>query len=248
MYKLFMLDNHAIEVYENYLLGKTKVLSLKELIKKDKIDDIVEDEQEKINQRIEEANSVIQEKKAIAIIAYAITKVLRWTPVYAADNLTSDIVDQLKIRGLFKYIDTPMTIVATGDYKWIIKKVFPLEVPYNMCDQAVDIYKKILNGQMKSFPHEYFKDEHGEEKLAAILKYYIATNFAISSVEDLYIAFGRDKNRVSKLDKACLYYAYSGIYESPLELLHYSIGKDKDDFLYEFYSYMNVFDEVAKNF
>ena len=100
-----MLDNHAIEVYENYLLGKTKVLSLKELIKKDKIDDIVEDEQEKINQRIEEANSVIQEKKAIAIIAYAITKILRWTPVYAADNLTSDIVDQLKIRGLFKYID-----------------------------------------------------------------------------------------------------------------------------------------------
>ena len=81
MFILFMLDNHAIEVYENYLLGKTKVLSLKELIKKDKIDDIVEDEQEKINQRIEEANSIIQEKKAIAIIAYAITKILRWTPV-----------------------------------------------------------------------------------------------------------------------------------------------------------------------
>lgn len=231
------MKNYALEIYEDYLLGKKKILRLN-------IEAIADKPIKKEDKKI--AKERLLEKASTEIIRYAIKDILRWDPQYAAENITGEIVDQLKIRTLFKHIDIPITVIQSGDYRMLMKKVFPSEVSYNLKDQAVDIYKKILNGEMKSFPNGYFKDELGREKLSAVLNYYIATNLAASSIKELYSDFAKGSGRIKKLDSAYIFYAYSGVYDSPLDLLHNSIGDKKDDFLYNFYSFMGVFDEISK--
>ena len=212
----------ALRIYEDYLLGKGN-LTLKVSGLFEMKGDIIKGSLEEIER--EQEIKMAKEADALAIVRYAVTKILGWTPSEAMEHINKDVVCSLKLEPLIKYID------------------FPSELSYNNTEHIVEIYKKILNGELKNFPTGIFHGPEGIEKLTILLHYYITNNIPASQLDDLYKVFAKKSEAIKMLKEAQLFYAFDSQYATPLDWLHDSLGEDGDVFLYQYYQFMDLFNQ-----
>ena len=185
-----------------------------------------------------------KEKDALAVVRYAVQSLLRWTPRDAAEHLTPEIVQKLKLDEVIKYVIYPPDLSRADDrlsgYRWLLHKAFPAEVGYDIKYQALGIYEQVRTGKLKQFPRYLFRGPDSRRKLAIMLLDYISRCIPASDVEDLYIKFSNPLAGVRILKKASLYYAYKEMFESPILFLHYALGDSGDPFLFNYYLFADV--------
>lgn len=230
----------ALRIYEDYLLGKGN-LTLKVSGLFEMKGDIIKGSLEEIER--EQEIKMAKEADALAIVRYAVTKILGWTPSEAMEHINKDIVCSLKLEPLIKYIDFPSELSKSKDFWWLIYKAFPMQSGYNNTEHIVEIYKKILNGELKNFPTGIFHGPEGIEKLTILLHYYITNNIPASQLDDLYKVFAKKSEAIKMLKEAQLFYAFDSQYATPLDWLHDSLGEDGDVFLYQYYQFMDLFNQ-----
>ena len=185
-----------------------------------------------------------KEKDALAVVRYAVQSLLRWTPRDAAEHLTPEIVQKLKLDEVIKYVIYPPDLSRADDrlsgYRWLLHKAFPAEVGYDIKYQALGIYEQVRTGKLKQFPRYLFRGPDSRRKLAIMLLDYISRCIPASDVEDLYIKFSNPLAGIRILKKASLYYAYKEMFESPILFLHYALGDSGDPFLFNYYLFADV--------
>lgn len=261
----------AIRKYDQYLMGNESSFSLKGpynieaipqqgkkaagLPPEEDEQDIQEQEPEKADmldkyalerRKRENAAKVAaaKEKDALAVVRYAVQSLLRWTPRDAAEHLTPEIVQKLKLDEVIKYVIYPPDLSRADDrlsgYRWLLHKAFPAEVGYDIKYQALGIYEQVRTGKLKQFPRYLFRGPDSRRKLAIMLLDYISRCIPASDVEDLYIKFSNPLAGVRILKKASLYYAYKEMFESPILFLHYALGDSGDPFLFNYYLFADV--------
>ena len=109
------------------------------------------------------------------LIRYLIEKKLKLTPEEALNVLTNDLLKEYKLFILLKYVKVPLEykgdeakyLVYYG-YKNTLKQ---LREP-SQKELTESLYKKVLSGELKTFPKNYFLDGiNGEEKVKICLEY-----------------------------------------------------------------------------
>ncbi len=175
------------------------------------------------------------------IIRYAISEMLGWSGEDARDHLTLDILKQMKLDKLFNYLTFPPDIDRNEDMSYIAYIAFP-EIGFDYAQQALEHYRRVLSGEYSTFKRNFFKGPKGYQKMAVLLREFIANNIPAASSEELYRQFAATKEITKQLRKAKLHNCITRLYKTPLDCLHCSLNEeDKDEFLYNFYTYQAAF-------
>ena len=185
-------------------------------------------------------------EKCVAMIQYAVTYILGWTPETAVEHMTPGIMRQLRLDYLVtQYLSDDMDagVILDEDIDYIMSYVFDL--PFDRKKILLRMYDRIRRGEINRFSPNLFDGEEGQNRAAYLLGRFIAENFAFSSIADLYARFS-DKGKIDRQLKAVNLYTASTRYQNPLEYFHLSLSQDeRDDFLYNFYQYMNAFQALS---
>ena len=188
-----------------------------------------------------------KENDALAVVRYAVTNILGWTPQEAFVFFNKEVMQKLKLDQACKYIQFPRDLSPNSDYWGIIYKAFPTQVSYEPYQRVLNMYKRLLKGEIKHFPRNVFDGTEGAEYLNSLLHYFISENIPANTVEDLYDAFGHSANIVKELKKAKLFYAYKNKFYSPLDWLHSSLEDESNSLYYHYQQYMDVFEKTSQN-
>ena len=238
-----MTEEVALRRYEDFLIGKKEFqlkspsfVEKKVNIKKGTVDEIDMLRDAKLS----------KEKDALAIIRYAITGILGWTPDEAFYYFNEKTLKALKLEQVCKHIEFPKDLKPKVDYWWYIYKAFPAQVKYNPNERVLNLYRQMMKNEIKHFPKGVFEGREGSDKLNLILHYFITENIPASTIEDLYDAFGKRAEAVKFLKEGKLYHAYKDKYSSPLDWLHDSLGEDANNLYYRFQQFNELFPKVEK--
>ena len=248
-----MSKEGAIRTYDDYLLGNKPRFSLKSphdlevarVVKEAGEGDSLDVALAEARKREMNAKSAAsKEADALAVIRYAVTSILGWTPQDAMEHITPEIVNKLKLDQVIKYISFPPDVDKKNDFSWVVYKAFPHETKYDMAKQTIRVYNQVLSGEIPQFPRYMFRGEHGTEKLSIMLCTYISRNIPASSLDDLYKSFADSAEGTRILRKAALHNAYKEFYSSPLLYLHDALGSGGDPFLFNYYLYCDIEDSL----
>ena len=113
-----------------------------------------------------------KENDALAVVRYAITNILGWTPQEAFVFFNKEVMQKLKLDQACKYIQFPRDLSPNSDYWWIIYKAFPTQVSYEPYQRVLNMYKRLLKGEIKHFPRNVFDGTEGAEYLNSLLHYF----------------------------------------------------------------------------
>lgn len=243
-----MASNNEITLrkYEDFLLGKCS-FSIKNPSDIEKESEEYEFESKELKMERKRRIADAKQKEALAIVRYAVTELLGWTPQDAMDSMTDEIMKQLRLDKIITYIRYPKDLSKKKDFGWMIHLAFPNETQYDVSDQVLKLYQRVKRGELKRFPKRVFEGENGAQKLAVLLSDYISKNLVAKNIEELYEIFGDNARGNVLMHDARLFYAYHELYDTPLEYLHESLGRDRDEFLYSYHQYMSALGEIEKN-
>ena len=218
-----MQKSIILEKYEDYLMDQSKQFVLEGT------------EEEKKND-------------ALTVLRYAMD-LLGWTPQIAADCLTSEILEALKLtRVVNTYIPCPNDVDFDSDLTYLVHLMYPRQVEYDASKQVKQLYMRVKNRELERFPKQTFKGSMGTFRTSVLLYEFINSNIASASIPELYERFADHGKINSKLKKEQLYNAYRDLYRTPLDFLHKSLDPEyKDTFLFNFYSFSAAFKACARD-
>lgn len=230
----------VLEAYEELCLGKRPSLQLPESLSAGP---------KKPNPKRTKNLVVPRDKEAavLYVIRYAITRRLGWTKQEAYDHLTPDIMRQLKIDMLVKYINLPSDIDWETDTDYIVARAFGDNFDYS--SQVMRVYNRILAGGESKFPKNMFKEAASARfKCAVLIHHFISRTMYVRSIPELYARFA-DTPRINALLKSAkIRNVVDKLYDTPLDCIHYSLSDyERDPFLYGYYSFMRIYGMAEKD-
>lgn len=173
--------------------------------------------------------SLINEKRVLKIIKYAIESYLKWSSDYAYEYFDSKIAEAMKLDVMIrKYVTFPIEIDSKHYYKYIISCLYPVQFPYDTKTYVIDYYKKILSGKIKGFKKGFFSGDLGNLRARICLGYVLdqLCPEQFPCIADMYDLFmGSRGNKLLRQYK--LFSAGRDLFEFPLDYFHYSLPADK---------------------
>ena len=188
------------------------------------------------------------EKKALAIIKYAIEDLMGWSVDKTINEFDEDVMEVMKLDKLMHYIDFPIE-VDTGDINYILSRLYPNKVNISAENLIEEAYLRVLNaddedaeGSARQFPREYFTGSVGFKRFCYCVKYLIDNFMVMESVEDIYKFFESPKGKRFLYDKR-LKVPADQFSINMLDVIHYITSNDPDSELY--YIYFKYLNQIA---
>lgn len=187
------------------------------------------------------------EYMVLGLIKYVIEYYLKWSPAQARDLLDEKTLKQMKLHILFKFIRFPKEITLVNRIKYLLSKIYPTAIRISKRDLVNEIYKSVLADNGKKYPKDFFLDTDGRLRACICLQYMISNFMVCKNIEELYETFAGSKVN-NLLKKYKLNTVCSSFFDSPVEFLHRSLpDNQKDEFLYNFFTFKIKYNEVAKS-
>ncbi len=179
----------------------------------------------------------VQEADAKAVVRYAITKILGWTPKQAYDHITYENIQQMQLDKVAKYISYPKDVDRILDPDYLVSAAFP-EIRFDHQRQIMRIYERILDNTYPNFPKKIFDGPDGLRKASYLLNEVLSVSIPSCDVEQLYQLFANEEWAKEFLAKTKLSFVCRKLYASPLDFLHFSLPDgDRDELLYAIWQY-----------
>lgn len=187
------------------------------------------------------------ETMALSVIKYAIERYLKWTPKEAYNMLNKKVLKQLNLTSLLSYIEFPVELKKSTDIWYVVHKIYPHLFPLSKRRLITTLMSRIISGELNKIPSDYFFCEDGELRACVCLQYVLENFFLFKTIDDMYKFFANNKEVHKILVQYRLRNVYTLFYDSPLEFLHIALPEDqKNEFLYQYYSFTNKFNNVDK--
>lgn len=182
-------------------------------------------------------NDENNERRALAILKYAIEKYLEWSPEEVKLYLNANIIKLMKLDSVMRFIRFPPELNPKKDYFYIAHKLYPNRIPYNESELVINVYKRVLSGELCKFPKEYRADTSGFMRVKICFQYMLEQFMQFSSINEMYDFFSSSEG-TKALKEYKLYSICCEMFESPLEYLHESLPiKQRSEFLYRLYKF-----------
>lgn len=196
-----------------------------------------------------------KEIDALVLVRYIIEELMGWSPQDAFDCITPEIAKTFRLDVLYKYVvSCPRDIDKSIDYDYLVYRAYPKSVIYDIEKKTIDVYDRLIAGELERFPKNFFAGESCRTKLYYILLYAIRRSVPTREVGDLYRLFSDPKKITSKLRAWKLYQLMRQHFSSPLEFLHLALknidtgkyGGEADDFLFNHYQFQKAYTHMKK--
>lgn len=184
---------------------------------------------------------------ALKVYKYVFEVLLRWEPNAIAKGINMELLKKLKLDKLLPYIEFPLELDKTKDLYYIAHRMYPDKVKLSQKDLVINVYKKVLKGEMIKFHKEFFFGSIGRIRAAFCLQYMIMHYVEYDGLEDLYAKFSDIKYINSILRKHKLYQACTILYEKPIDFLHEALPDiERNELFYNYYSFLSDFKDTQK--
>lgn len=171
------------------------------------------------------------EKNAIRVIRYAYEEFLCCDKYHMDNYLTKEVVRLMKLRALMKYIQCPPEIKIMSNLWYLKWKVYPETSRFTERQITIHTYQKLLDGEIKKFPKDYFVGSSGMVRVIICLHYLISNYLQFHSIKEAYEVFSsyqiRQILREYKLLNPC-----SDNFPLPIDALHTLLPVSQKDELY----------------
>lgn len=182
-------------------------------------------------------SSNYNEKTALELFRYALTYYLNWSPEDIYYHLDYEIIKLMKLESLYKYITFPCELSKEKDFYYIAVLLYPKQFKLNKKELCIQLYKKLLSGEISKFPKGYMTGHIGMMRACFCLQYLISHHLYYDNAEELYTTFASPEGskilKQYKLTSVC-----SDLFGHPLDFLHAALpGDKKDEYKYHLYRY-----------
>lgn len=186
-------------------------------------------------------------QNAILVMRYSFNKYLRWPPELLKLKIDKDLLTQLKLTPLLKYIQFPVEYDKEKDFYYLISLVYEDKYGLRERDKTIHTYERILTGASTKYPKDYFSGTEGLARAGICLQYMINHFVVFSSINELYFIFASDLG-YNYLKKYKLITACREAFLTPVDFLHFSLPKEqKSDVYYYFYRFKYVREMLSPN-
>lgn len=177
------------------------------------------------------------ERLALEVFRHAVEVYLNWSPTEVQMYLNGDVIKQMKLDSIVRYLRFPLELDPKKDYFYIAHLLYPNIIHYNAKELILNVYKRVLNGTLCKFPQDYMAGTRGFMCAAICFQYMLERFMQFSCIEDLYAFFASPEG-----SRALKKYRLSAIcnlmFGSPLDYLHESLNsKQKNEFLYRYHKF-----------
>lgn len=132
--------------------------------------------------------ALANEKRALRCIRYALEEILQWDADKSIKQFDRYVIKVMRLEKLLSYISFPPE-VPFGDPRYILSLLYPDKVRMNQQDLIEEVYERVLKGDGKQFPREYFVGGIGFRRFCFCLKYLIENKKTFTTVEEIYEFF-----------------------------------------------------------
>lgn len=175
------------------------------------------------------------QRKALAVIKYAIESVLEWDVEDAAQRFDHYMIKVMKLERMVDYIEWPPE-VDYGNPKYVLSLIYPQRFHLDRQKLVWATYEEVLAGR-KPFPREYFNGPLGFYRYCACLQYLLEFYKPLDTVDEIYAFFLSPEgnrflsyNRLSVPAKQFSIDICDAIYEI-------TVGNEYAELMYHFYSF-----------
>lgn len=110
--------------------------------------------------------------KIVTLMKYYIEDLLKITPEEALESLTYEQLEKAKLKNIIKYVEKPIERNTDNKYvKHLIYYAYPKLPKPSAKEIILDCYKRVLSGELKKFPKNYFKSLEGEKRAKVCFEY-----------------------------------------------------------------------------
>ncbi len=171
------------------------------------------------------SESAKRDLKMTAVVKYVVEQE-GWTPEEARRKISGETIEKYKLKRFVKYIPKP-TDVVEGEFGYIVEYAFPELEEEPTEERAVAVYKKVLKGEVKRFPKNFFYDERdgkGKKRVKACVKFLLQEKMQMEDdeIEDIF----QDNKCADILRANSLSCLLSTIYSSRYDLYEDCFGKE----------------------
>lgn len=175
-------------------------------------------------------------ENAIIIMRYAFEKMLNWAPEDISNSLTMEILRQMHLTNLIRFLQIPYELSAKLDSRYFAHVLYPEKIYYDEKGITLSIYKRVLSGELAGYPKKFFHEEDGYVRAKACMSYILHEKLIFSNLEDVYRHFLTQRGRAD-IQKYHLVTALSA-FETPVDYVHESLpASQQDEFLFQFYKF-----------
>ena len=113
-----------------------------------------------------------RKKRICELVRYLVEEILKITPEEALTKVNLKVLKKYKLDCLLKYVEKPIEL-DKNDVSHLIIYAYKGQVPEPTSEElTIRLYKRVLSGELKNFPKNYFLDGlKGEEKVKYCIKY-----------------------------------------------------------------------------
>lgn len=193
-------------------------------------------------------SSAICHATALELFRYALDTRLHWSPTEIRDYLTMEVIDDLKLRPVFRYINFPNGLIKESSLFYIAWAIYPQTQNKSIADMELVTYRKYLDGAIKKLPQHYFKDEFRTQRayncLIDRLNYY----HPFSSDDPFYMyEYFVSPGCVPFLGKSKLIKICVELNINPLEFFFSALSNNQRDFImFSFFEFMLQYNSVKE--
>lgn len=185
--------------------------------------------------RIKGVPTPAEHQYAVAMLRYVCrTYLYNWSPQELKMYLDKKVIKMLCLQDIISRIQFPPEI-RKNNCEYLAHLVYPKEVPFDEDEAMLDRFERVLSGEERKMPKNYFLGERGKVRLNKCTKAILEYEGPYSSLEEVYCLFSSPQI-IDLLKKYTIYETYREFYDSPIELLWDALSdSQKDDILYQTY-------------
>lgn len=185
---------------------------------------------------------------AIHLFRYAFNTRLHWSPTEIRDYLTMEIIEDLKLMPVFRYIKFPNGLIAENSLFYIAWLVYPKTKNKTIQEMELLTYKRYLNGGIKKLPQHYFKDEYASQRAINCLIDRLNYYQPFSSDDSFYrYEYFLSPGCVQLLGKSKLIRICVLFNINPLEYYFHTLSADQRDYvMFSFFEFMLQYNSVKE--
>lgn len=182
------------------------------------------------------------EKMALDVIRYAVEKYLKWSPTEMVEKFNADVIKQMKLDSIMRFILFPPEADEKRDYFVIAHKLYPKQVKLNNKEMSLMVYRRVLNGELYKFPKGFFDGSMGRYRAIICLQYVLAQKRIFNCSHDVYQAFASPRG-TKLLKDYKLQAARMTMWNHAIDYVHDALPDiNKDEFWYRYYKF-KIMDE-----
>lgn len=175
-------------------------------------------------------------ENALDVCRYAFEIFLHWTPQQVEQGINKEIIDELKLTRIIRYINEDPEILAEDNYRLLAHLLYPGEISYNQDAHVIRVYQSVLDKKRPRFPKRYFDGADGRKKACICLRYLIRRELSgqMHSIREMY-AFFASPEGAGLIIRNQLGFTLKSSFTSPVVYFHLSLSRDEQSPLWFHY-------------